>query len=64
MVLARVFIAVLILGMLIMGCGEDGDAPDGQACPQIRLLFAPGADPVEITRVVLSRLTVFGATGV
>ena len=54
MVLARVLIAVLILSMLIMGCGEDSDpAAGGQAYPRIRLLFAPGADQVEITRVVL-----------
>jgi len=54
MMLARVFIAILILSTLSMGCGEDSDTVAGnQVYPRIRLLFAPGADPVEITRVVL-----------
>jgi len=56
MLLTRVLIAVLILSILLMGCDESGSsiAPDSQAFLEIHLLFAPGVQQANITRVVLT----------
>jgi len=52
--LIRTLIAVLLLSMFMVACGEDDDSTKDLAYPRIRLLYAPGAQHAAITRVVIS----------
>ena len=52
--LTRIFIAVLILSIFIIGCGEDDADLKGVAYPRILLKLAPGAKHATITSVVLT----------
>ncbi|MBD3183223.1 hypothetical protein GF312_13085 [Candidatus Poribacteria bacterium] len=45
---------LIVFSILVAGCGEDFEEYDGFAYPNIRLVMAPSAKHVEITRVVLA----------
>lgn len=54
MSLRVISIAILVLGALVTGCGEDDDTTGDLAHPRIHLLLAPADRHAEITRIVVT----------